>query len=73
MNDLRKRFNKFREEFPLLGDVVILSMSVEEQGYPRNKILRFFNILVSKDEFALEEKSEIVDGLFEYSKDPKKS
>ena len=65
---LKKRFNHFRELNPFLGDVVILSMSVEKMDYPRAKILRFFNILVSKEEFDSSEKGEIVDSLFEYSK-----
>lgn len=70
MKDLRKRFNYFRELNPNLGDVIIFSMSCEGMAYPRAKILRFFNILVSKEEFDSSEKIEIVDSLFEYSKTP---
>ena len=67
MNNLKKRFLSFREEFPALGDVIIISMAVEGMEYPKRLIQRAFNELVSKDEFAEDEKREIIDGLINYS------
>ena len=67
MNDLKKRFLAFREEFPALGDVIIMSLAVENMRYSKSTILRAFNELVSKDEYEQDEKGEIVNYLFEYS------
>ena len=67
MNDLKKRFQQFREEHPSLGDVIIMSMAVEGQSYSRELIQRAFNKLVSREEFEQDEKREIIDSLLLYS------
>ena len=67
MKNLKDRFKKFREQFPYLGDVVIMSLSVENQNYPRETIQRAFNKLVSKEEYEQDEKREIVESLVNYS------
>lgn len=70
MKELNKRFGEFREEHPGLGDVIIMSMAVEGQQYPRDVIQRAFNKLVSKEEYEQDEKREIVECLINYSKKP---
>lgn len=67
MNDLKKRFEKFREEFPALGDVIIMSMATGGMSYPKETIRIAFNKLVSKEEYEMSEKSEIIDSLFLHS------
>lgn len=68
MKELKKRFRDFREEHPSLGDVIIMSMSVDSQGYKKTLIQRAFNELVSKEEYEQDEKREIVQSLVDYSK-----
>lgn len=68
MKELLKRFCRYREEFPSLGDVVIMSLSVENQNYPKSFIQRAFNKLVSTEEYEQDEKREIVESLVNYSK-----
>ena len=60
MKELIKRFQKFREEHPALGDVIIMSMAVESQSYTKEIIQRAFNKLVSKEEYEQDEKREII-------------
>ena len=67
MKEIIKRFNRFREENPNLGDVVIMSMTVGGMEYPKELIQRAFNKLVSKEEYEQDEKREIVDCLINYS------
>ena len=67
MKELKKRFQLFREEHPSLGDVIIMSIVVENMNYPKTTIQRAFNELVSKEEYEQNEKSEIVQALFDYS------
>ncbi len=68
MKELTKRFKGFREEFPALGDVIVMSMAVDSQEYSKDLIQRAFNKLVSKDEYDVSEKREIVECLVNYSK-----
>ena len=67
MKELIKRFNRFQEEHPALGSVVVLSMSVENQNYSKELIQRAFNKLVSKEEYDASEKREIIASLTIYS------
>lgn len=67
MKELTKRFQSFREEHPALGDVIIMSMAVDSQEYPKEMIQRAFNRLVSKDEYDVSDKREIVEHLVKYS------
>lgn len=69
MNDIKKRFEKFREEHPSLGDVIILSMTIDSQGYKKDLIQRAFNLLVSKEEYDLSEKRDIINSLIVFSND----
>mgnify|MGYP001559843384 CR=1 FL=1 len=70
MEQLKKRFLRFREEHPVLGDVIIFSMAVEGQGFPKELIQRAYNKLVSKEEYEQDEKKEIIEGLVNYSQKP---
>ena len=67
MNDLKKRFIEKHEKFPQLGDVIIMSMAVDKMKYPKEVIRNAFNKLVSKEEYELDEKSEIINYLNKYS------
>ncbi len=67
MNDLKRVFLMKKDKFPLLGDVIIMSMSVEGMNYPKEVIRRAFNNCVSKDEYEQSEKNEIINALFSYS------
>ena len=67
MKELNKRFERFREENPNLGDVIIMSMAVEAKLYSKEMIQRAFNKLVSKEEYEQDEKREIVESLYNYS------
>lgn len=67
MKELNKRFERFREENPHLGDVIIMSMTVEGELYSKEIIQRAFNKLVSKEEYEQDEKKEIIDSLVNYS------
>lgn len=67
MNDLKKRFRYFREEHPALGDVIIMSMAVDGMKYPKTTIQRAFNDMVSKEEYEVDEKREIVLCLITYT------
>jgi hypothetical protein len=68
MNDLKKIFQQYKDKFPNLGDVIIMSISVKQMGYPKEVISRSFNVLVSKEEYESGDKMEIIDSLFKYSK-----
>jgi DNA-directed RNA polymerase subunit L len=70
MKELIKRFQNFREEHPALGDVIIMSMTVEGKQYPKEVIQRAFNKLVSEEEYEQDEKREIIESLLNYSQKP---
>lgn len=67
MSEIRKRFLKFREEHPSLGDVIILSMSIGGMSYTPSAIRKAFDELVSKEEYDKEEKGEIINSLINYT------
>lgn len=67
MKELEKNFSRYREEHPALGDVIIMSMTVEGMEYPKELIQRAFNKLVSKEEYEQDEKREIIEGLVLHS------
>ncbi len=71
MKDLETRFNSFREDFPSLGDVIIMSMAVEEMRYSKEIIRKSFDTLISKDEYDKAERDEIIRFLVNYSQSEK--
>ncbi len=67
MKQLIKRFKSFREEHPALGDIIIMSMTIEGMEFSKEVIQRAFNRLVSKDEYDKKDKKEIIESLIDYS------
>lgn len=72
MSDLQRRFIQLREEMPIHGDVIVLWYAVKGMGYSPQQIRSVFNVWVSKTEYDVEDKIEILDYLFKASLKPVK-
>ncbi len=63
MKEFERQFKSFRDEFPALGDVIIMSMALEGKKLTKAFVQKAFNKLVSKEEYEQDEKREIIDSL----------
>jgi hypothetical protein len=68
MRSLRRIFNKIRSENPYWSDYICFAEAVRGRRFSRKTIIRNFNSLVDKEEYARSEKKEIIDFLVEFSK-----
>ena len=66
-NDLKKLFLLNKDKFPDLGDIIILSISVDSKKYSKDIIQKVFNSVISKDEYDNIDKSEILSSLYTYT------
>lgn len=57
MNKITENFMKLRDEFPNLGDYIILAKVVSGKGYSKEIIAKLFTKLVPKDDYERADKS----------------
>ena len=65
MKSIERRFNNLRKKEPGWSDSPCFSMAVYCQRFSRQAIHRWFNKLVDKDDYASDEKRDILEGLVE--------
>jgi hypothetical protein len=68
MRSLRRIFSRIRSENPYWSDYICFAEAVRGRKFSRKTIVRNFNSLVDKEEYARSEKKEIIDFLVEFSK-----
>lgn len=56
MNKITEQFTKLRDEFPNLGDYIILAKLVSGKGYGEEIIAKLFTKLVPKDDYERADK-----------------
>jgi hypothetical protein len=69
MRTLKGIFNKIRVENPFWSDYTCFAEAVRGRKFSRKIIIRNFNSLVDKEEYARSEKKEIIEYLVGLSKD----
>jgi hypothetical protein len=68
MRWLKRTFNRIRSENPYWSDYICFAEAVHGRRLSRKTIIRNFNSLVDKEDYAKSEKKEIIDFLMELSK-----
>jgi hypothetical protein len=68
MKSVRRVFNRIRSENPYWSDYICFAEAVRGRRFSRKTIIRNFNSLVDKEDYAKSEKKEIIDFLVELSK-----
>jgi hypothetical protein len=68
MGSLKKIFNKIKSENPYWSDYTYLAEAMLGKKFSRKTIIRNFNSLVDKEEYARGEKKEIIEHLVGLSK-----
>jgi hypothetical protein len=68
MKSVKKVFNRISSENPYWSDYICFAEAVRGRKFSRKTIIRNFNSLVDKEEYAKSEKKEIIDFLVELSK-----
>jgi hypothetical protein len=68
MRSLKRIFNKIRNENPYWSDYTCFAEAVRGRKFSRKTIVRNFNSLVDKEDYARGEKREIIKHLVELSK-----
>jgi len=68
MKSVRRVFNRIRSENPYWSDYICFAEAVRGRRFSRKTIIRNFNSLVDKGDYAKSEKKEIIDFLVELSK-----
>jgi hypothetical protein len=68
MRSLKRVFNKIRNENPFWSDYTCFAEAVRGRKFSKRTIIRNFNSLVSKEDYAKSEKREIIEHLVELSK-----
>lgn len=71
MNDsFQNRFELLKEMHPELGDVLHMYDTVLGQHYSKGVITKYFNKLVSKEEYDKSDKQDILEYLFKATEKP---
>ena len=60
MRTINRLFQNYKEENPLLGSVIIFNHIVTGRNFSQDRLVRWFNILVDKEEYEKNEKKEII-------------
>jgi hypothetical protein len=68
MRSVKRIFNKIRNENPFWSDYTCFAEAVHGRKFSRKTIIRNFNSLVDKEDYAKSEKKEIIEHLTELSK-----
>jgi predicted RNA-binding protein YlxR (DUF448 family) len=68
MRSLKRIFNKIKGKNPYWSDYICFAEAVCGRKFSRKTIIRNFNSLVNKEEYAKNEKKEIIEHLVELSK-----
>jgi hypothetical protein len=68
MRSIKRIFSKIRSENPYWSDYICFAETVRGRKFSRKTIIRNFNSLVDKEDYARSEKKEIIDFLAELSK-----
>jgi len=68
VRSLKRVFNKVKNENPFWSDYICFAEAVHGRKFSRKTIIRNFNSLVNKEDYARSEKREIIDFLVELPK-----
>jgi len=68
MKSVRRVFKRIRAENPYWSSLLCFAETVRERNFSRRAILRNFNALIDKEDYAKNEKKEIIEFLVELSK-----
>jgi hypothetical protein len=68
MKSLKRVFNRIRSENPFWSDYTCFAEAVRGRKFSRKTIIRNFNSLVDKEDYAKNEKKEIIEFLVKISK-----
>jgi hypothetical protein len=68
MRSLKRIFDKVRERNPLWSDYICFAEAVRGKKFSRKTIVRHFNSLVDRNDYAKSEKKDILRFLAELSK-----
>jgi hypothetical protein len=68
MRSLKRIFDKVRERNPLGSDYICFAEAIRGKNFSRKTIVRHFNSLVDRNDYAKSEKKEILRFLVELSK-----
>lgn len=69
MSELQVRFKAMREVNNNASDIVLLWYAAKEMKYSRAIVSKAFNSCVSKEEYDIEDKAELIDYITRYSND----
>jgi hypothetical protein len=68
MRSIKRIFSRIRSENPYWSDYTCFAEAVRGRKFSRRTIIRNFNSLVNKEDYAKNEKKEIIEYLVELSK-----
>jgi predicted Ser/Thr protein kinase len=68
MRSIKKIFSRIRSENPYWSDYTCFAEAVRGRKFSRKTIIRNFNSLVDKEDYAGNKKKEVIDFLVELSK-----
>ena len=64
MKSIKRLFDKVSKENPNLGSVIIFNRIVSGKNFSHDRIARWFNVLVDKEEYDRSEKKEILEYVY---------
>jgi hypothetical protein len=64
MKSIKRLFDKVAKENPTWGSVIVFNHIVEGKNFSRDRIARWFNVLVEKEEYDRSEKKEILEYVY---------
>lgn len=70
MRSLERRFNNISRRNPLCSSYICFTKAIEKQNFSPRTIKHYFNKLVEKDNYAPDEKGEILKHLYIRSPGP---
>ncbi|MFA4975348.1 MAG: hypothetical protein WC839_01875 [Candidatus Paceibacterota bacterium] len=64
MKSIQRLFEKVAREHPNWGSVIVFNHIVDGKNFSRDRIARWFNVLVDKEEYDRSEKKEILEYVY---------
>lgn len=67
MKSIQRRFEVFRKRDSNVGDYIIFAKTVRNQKFSKDMISRWFNKLISKDDYDSADKKSLIESLVKLS------
>ena len=64
MRSIKRKFLNIEKRCPFWSSYICFAETIKQSGFSRKSILRWFNMLVDKNDYFQRDKKQLIDGLY---------